>query len=332
MPVQLGGDMTDAKNALSVEGLTEAYRMMALIRRFEELTAKAYTLQKVKGFCHLSIGQEAVAVGATMCLEKDDTIVSAYREHGHILARGATPRAVMSELFGKSTGCTHGVGGSMHLSDKSLNFFGGFGIVGAHVPLATGAAFAAKYRGEDNVALTYIGDGAMQQGAVYEAMELATLWNLPCVLLIENNYYAMGTALDRYSFLTDLSKRGAGVGMKHWQFDGFDVQVVYDNVKRAVDHARSGKGPVIIEALTYRYRGHSMSDPAKYRKDGELEDAQSRDCLQKAEDDLAALGVDAAVCEKIRAEVNVIAQDAFDYADKSPVPDPATLYDYTYAG
>ncbi len=228
--------MTDgsATPEVTKERLLAWYRQMASIRRVEELAAKAYTQRKILGFCHLYIGQEAVAVGASAALRPDDVVVSAYRDHGHILARGVSARAMMAELFGKDTGVTRGVGGSMHLADREANFWGGYGIVGGHVNLAVGAGFAARYRGEDNVALVYFGDGAAQQGAFFESMLLAQLWKLPVIFLCENNYYAMGTSIERYSAVLDMSIRGDGVGMKRWQFQGFDVVEVYENVARAV--------------------------------------------------------------------------------------------------
>jgi pyruvate dehydrogenase E1 component alpha subunit len=325
--------MADEPNmAVTREQLLEWYRMMRLIRRFEELSAKAYTLKKIKGFCHLYIGQEAVCVGANAALQADDYVIGAYRDHGQILARGADPKAIMAELFGKATGVCHGIGGSMHLVSKQHEFWGGYGIVGGHVPLCTGAAFAAKYSGDDKVSLVYFGDGAAQQGAFYEALELAQLWKLPAIFLCENNYYAMGTSLDRQSFLTDMSRRGDGVGMKRWQFEAFDVVDVYNNVKRAVDHARSGEGPVILEAVTYRYRGHSMSDPAKYRAKGELEEKKKADSLKLAEKRLIEeYGVAQEEIDTIIADVKAEAQAAYTFAENSPLPDPAKLYDYTYA-
>lgn len=325
--------MTDGSPTPKVtkEQLLQWYRQMALIRRTEELAAKAYSQRKILGFCHLYIGQEAVAVGASAALEPDDVVVSAYRDHGHILARGTPPRAVLAELFGRETGITAGVGGSMHLADKERNFWGGYGIVGGHITLAVGAAFAARYRGEDKVSLVYFGDGAAQQGAFFESLLLAQLWKLPVVFLCENNYYAMGTSIERYSAVQDMSVRADGVGMKRWQFQGFDVAEVYDNVQRAVEHARSGEGPVLLEAVTYRYRGHSMSDPAKYRREGELDEVRKRDALDLAAARLDELGVTSDELEAIRDEVDAEAQDAYDFADGSPEPDPAKLYDYTYA-
>ncbi|MEO0601948.1 MAG: pyruvate dehydrogenase (acetyl-transferring) E1 component subunit alpha [Myxococcota bacterium] len=315
---------------VSRDQLLAWYKQMALIRRVEELAAKAYTQRKILGFCHLYIGQEAVAVGGIAALQPSDTIVTAYRDHGHAIAAGVTPRAVMAELFGKRDGVAHGIGGSMHMGSAEHNFFGGYGIVGGHVPLAAGAAFAARYRGEDNVALCYLGDGAAQQGAFFEALALSTLWNLPAVYIVENNYYAMGTSLERQSYLTDMSRRGDGVGMKRWQFEGFDVADVYRNVKAAVDHARSGKGPVILEAVTYRYRGHSMSDPAKYRKEGELEAKKEQDSLKLARMALGGMGVSESQLDEIVTEVGQIAQDSYDFAEQAEIPDPAKLYDYTY--
>jgi pyruvate dehydrogenase E1 component alpha subunit len=317
---------------VGTEQLLAWYRQMSLIRRVEELAAKAYTQRKILGFCHLYIGQEAVAVGATAAIRPEDYVVTAYRDHGHALARGITPRQIMAELFGKATGIAKGIGGSMHMGSAEHNFFGGYGIVGGHVPLAAGAAFAAKYRGEDRVSLCYFGDGAAQQGVFFEALALSQLWKLPSVYLCENNYYAMGTSLERQSFLTDMSRRGDGVGMRRWQFHGFDVLEVYRNVRRAVEYARSGQGPVILEAITYRYRGHSMSDPAKYRKEGELDGFKQKDALKSAADRLRAeYGADQATLDAITQDVEREAQDAYDFAEQSPLPDPAKLYDYTYA-
>ncbi|MEQ1500733.1 MAG: pyruvate dehydrogenase (acetyl-transferring) E1 component subunit alpha [Myxococcota bacterium] len=317
--------------AIPRDDLLAWYRQMLLIRRVEELAAKAYTQRKILGFCHLYIGQEAVAVGATAALRPEDTVVTAYRDHGHAIARGVTAREVMAELFGRSTGIAKGIGGSMHMGTAAHNFMGGYGIVGGHVPLASGAAFASKYRNDGTVAMCYFGDGAAQQGVFFEALALSQLWKLPAVYLCENNYYAMGTSLERQSFLTDMSRRGDGVGMRRWQFHGFDVTEVYRNVKRAVDYARAGNGPVILEAITYRYRGHSMSDPAKYRKEGELDQFKQRDCLKNAAEMLLAQGLDQAALDKLKEEVDHEAQDAYDFADASPIPDPKTLYDFTYA-
>jgi pyruvate dehydrogenase E1 component alpha subunit len=312
------------------EQLLEWYRQMYLIRRFEELAAKAYTQRKIMGFCHLYIGQEAVAVGATAALKPEDVMVGAYRIHGQVLARGATPRSVMAELFGRQGGICQGVGGSMHMADPKINFFGGFGIVGGHVPLAVGAAFASKYRNDGGVSLVYFGDGASHQGAFFEAMALAQLWRLPCIFLLENNYYAMGTSLERQSYITDLCRRADGVGMERSQVSGFDVVEMHDAVSAAAAKCRAGEGPIFIEAITYRYRGHSMSDPAKYRKEGELENMKKQDCLFLAEQRLKDdHGVSEDRLAALRDEVNAVCQDAYDFADAAPWPDPQRLYDFT---
>ncbi len=308
------------------------YRQMAIIRRVEELAAKAYTQRKIVGFCHLYIGQEAVAVGGIAALQPSDPVVTAYRDHGHALARGIEPRKVLAELFGKAEGIAHGIGGSMHMGSAAHNFYGGYGIVGGHVPLAAGAAFASAYRSDGAVCLCFLGDGAAQQGAFFEALALSQLWKLPVVYVVENNYYAMGTSLERQSFLTDMSRRGDGVGMRRWQFGAFDVVDVFRNVKRAVDHARAGHGPVIVEAVTYRWRGHSMSDPAKYRKTGELDEYKAKDGLKAAIERLQSEhGVDEATLEKIKEEVESVAQDAYTFAEEAALPDETKLYDYTYA-
>ena len=312
--------------------LTHMYRQMALIRRLEELAAKAYTLQKIKGFCHLYIGMEAVAVGTAEAITNDDYMVTAYREHGQYIAKGGSPDGMMAELFGKETGCTKGVGGSMHLSNKDINFFGGYGIVGGHIPLAVGAAFASKYREDGRVAVCFFGDGAAQQGAFFESLALAQLWKLPVVFLCENNFYAMGTSLERQSYLTDMSARADGLGMKRWQFRGFDVLEVFDNVTKAVEHARSGQGPVMLEAITYRYRGHSMSDPAKYRKPGELEEKKKEDSIDLAAERLKdAFGVTDEELNEIQASVEAEAQAAYTFADESPIPNMEDLYKYVFA-
>lgn len=312
--------------------LLEMYEGMAMIRRVEELAAKAYTMRKILGFCHLYIGQEAVAVGAVQAMNPDDQLITAYRLHGHALAKGLSAESVLAELFGKSTGAAKGVGGSMHMASREKEFWGGYGIVGAHVPLGAGAAFANKYRGDGRVSVTFLGDGAAQQGAFYEAIAMSQLWKLPAVYVVENNYYAMGTSLERQSYLTDMSKRGAGVGMTHWQFEAYDVVDVYANLKHAIEHARSGEGPVLLEAVTYRYRGHSMSDPAKYRKEGELEGKKKEhDGLKLAERRLAEMGVTEDQIADIKERVKVKAQAAYDFAEESPEPDPVHLYDYTYA-
>lgn len=317
--------------ALTAEGLLDLYREMALIRRVEELAAKAYTLRKILGFCHLYIGQEAVAVGAAAST-KDDYWIAAYREHGHAMAKGVTPRAVMAELFGKATGCSQGQGGSMHMFDQDHRFMGGYGIVGGHVPLANGVGWAIKHRNEGRVCVCFFGDGAANQGAFFEALCLAQLYKLPVVFVCENNFYAMGTAITRYSAVTDMSLRANGVGMAREQILGFDVEVVRERIAAAAAHARSGQGPVLVEVVTYRYRGHSMSDPAKYRTKEEVKEKKESDCLKLTEARLKNdFGVTPKQLRAVRDEVEAAAQDAYDFAESSPVPDPAKLYDYVYA-
>ncbi|MBL8619628.1 MAG: pyruvate dehydrogenase (acetyl-transferring) E1 component subunit alpha [Deltaproteobacteria bacterium] len=312
--------------------LLRLYRQMVLIRRLEELAAKAYTQRKILGFCHLYIGQESVAVGAAASTA-GDYWMAAYREHGHALAKGTSARAVMAELYGRQGGSSRGLGGSMHIFDREHDFLGGYGIVGAHVPLAAGVAFAAKYRGEGRVALCYFGDGAAHQGAFFEALCLAQLYKVPAVFICENNFYAMGTPLHRQSALADMSLRAEGIGMARDSFEGFDVELVRERVGRAVDFARSGQGPVMLEIVTYRHRGHSMSDPAKYRPAGELEQRkQESDPLKITERRLREdFGVTDADLDALTASVEAECEDAVAFAEQSPVPDPADLYRYTYA-
>lgn len=313
------------------ESLSHLYREMLLIRRVEELAAKAYTQRKILGFCHLYIGQESVAVGAAAST-KNDYWMTAYREHGQAMAKGMSARTMMAELFGRETGSSKGQGGSMHLFDKENDFMGGYGIVGGHVPLATGVAWAAKQRKENRVCVCFFGDGAANQGAFFEALCLAQLFKLPVVFICENNFYAMGTPLHRQSAVTDMSLRALGVGMIREQFEGFDVEVVRDRVAAAADFARAGNGPVLLEIVTYRHRGHSMSDPAKYRPDGELDEKKKSDPIAITKERLIGdFGMSEADIEAIHESVEAEAQDAWEFAHDSPIPDESTLYDYTYA-
>jgi pyruvate dehydrogenase E1 component alpha subunit len=312
--------------------LLHLYERMYAIRRVEEMAARAYTQRKILGFCHLYIGQESVAVGAAAACKPEDHWITGYREHGQAMAKGTSARAVMAELYGKATGSSRGLGGSMHIFDASVNFMGGYGIVGAHVPLAVGVAWGLKAKSTGGVAVCFFGDGAAHQGAFFEALCLAQLYTLPVVFLCENNYYAMGTSIERQSYLLDMSLRGRGVGMVREQFQAFDVELVRDRVGAAVEFARSGKGPVILEAVTYRFRGHSMSDPAKYRKEGELEAKKQTDPLliteKRLREDFAATDPE---LEAIRQKVEAEAEDAVRFAEESPIPNPADLYNYTYA-
>ena len=321
----------DPLPALSKAGLLGLWEQMLLIRRVEEMAAKAYTERKILGFCHLYIGQESVAVGAAAACRPEDRWITGYREHGQAIAKGVSPRSMMAELFGKATGTTKGLGGSMHIFDKNVHFMGGYGIVGAQCALGTGVAWSLKHLKTDAVCLCWFGDGAANQGAFFEAMCLAQLYKLPIVFVCENNYYAMGTAVDRQSAITDMSERGLGVGMVREQFEGFDVEHVRQRMSAAIEFARSGQGPVIVEVVTYRHRGHSMSDPAKYRKPGELEEKKKSDPVMITEQRVRALGATEAELEAIRDRVEHTAKDAYEFADASPVPDPADLYHYTYA-
>ncbi len=310
-----------------------AYRDMLLIRRFEEKAGQMYGMGLIGGFCHLYIGQEAVVVGMQMALKDGDAVITGYRDHGHMLAAGMDPKGVMAELTGRAHGYSKGKGGSMHMFSAEKGFFGGHGIVAAQVPLGTGLAFASKYRGKDNVSLTYFGDGAANQGQVYESFNMAKLWLLPAIYIIENNQYAMGTAITRSSATTDLSKRGLSFNIPGEQVDGMDVRAV----KAAADHAtkwcREGNGPIILEMMTYRYRGHSMSDPAKYRTREEVEKMRTdHDPIEQvrlraiekkwaSEDDL----------KKIDAKVREIVNEAAEFATNDPEPDPSELYTDIYA-
>ena len=321
----------DLNVPITKEELLELYKEMRLIRKVEQLTAKAYTLKKILGFCHLYIGQESVAVGAAAST-KDDYWISAYREHGHALAKGMDANSVMAEMFGKETGCVKGLGGSMHLFDSDCKFMGGWGIVGGHVPLANGVGWAIKHRKEERVCVCYFGDGAMHQGAFFEALCLAQLYKLPCIFICENNFYAMGTSLDRQSAITDLHKRADGVGMKNEQFEGFDVEVVRQKIAEAREYAVAGNGPVLLEVITYRHRGHSMSDPAKYRPDGELEEKKKSDPLAITEARLTEdFGMTAAELKAVQKEVDKVANDSYTFAEQSADPDPKTIYDFVYA-
>ncbi len=309
------------------EHLLQAYRSMLLIRRFEEKAGQLYGMGLIGGFCHLYIGQEAVVVGMQMALEQGDLIVTSYRDHGHMLASGMDPRGVMAELTGRATGYSRGKGGSMHMFSKEKNFFGGHGIVGAQVSIGTGLGFSNWYRGNDRVALTYFGEGASNQGQVFESFNLAALMKLPVVYIIENNKYGMGTSVERASASKDLSKNGAPWGIPGVQVDGMDVLAVREAGAQAVAHCRAGKGPFLLEMKTYRYRGHSMSDPARYRTREEVQMMRTQhDCLENARHKLDSLGVDEAEVKKIDDAIKRQVQDAADFAQQSPEPDLSELY------
>jgi pyruvate dehydrogenase E1 component alpha subunit len=304
------------------------YREMLLIRRFEEKAGQLYGMGKIAGFCHLYIGQEAVVVGMQSCLKDGDQVITGYRDHGHMLACGMDPSGVMAELTGRIGGLSKGKGGSMHMFSKEKNFYGGHGIVGAQVPLGTGLAFANKYRGLDTVSVAYFGDGAANQGQVYEAFNMASLWKLPVIYVIENNMYAMGTSVERHASETELYKRGISFEIEGEEVDGMDVLAVREAGEKAVKHARSGKGPYILEMKTYRYRGHSMSDPAKYRKREEVDDIRTHhDPIEGLKGQILEQGH--ATEDELKAidnEIKAIVKDAADFSLESPEPDPSELW------
>jgi pyruvate dehydrogenase E1 component alpha subunit len=309
-------------------------RQMLLIRRFEEKAGEAYSLGKIGGFCHLYIGQEAVAVGAIAALRPDDYVTTAYRDHGHALARGMSARAVMAELFGKAAGCSGGKGGSMHLFDASLNLLGGHGIVGSHIPIAAGAAFAIKYRGGDQVSVCFFGEAAVNIGAFHETLNMASLWDLPAIFICENNGYGMGTAVSRASAVANLSARGTAYDMPEEAVDGQDVFAVLAAVERAVGRARKESVPTLLEIRTYRYVGHSMSDAAHgtYRTKEEVEEYRRRDPIRILADRMKAGGLlDEGGMEALEAEVREEVDDAYRFADESPDPDPSALFTDVYA-
>ncbi|MBA3344561.1 MAG: pyruvate dehydrogenase (acetyl-transferring) E1 component subunit alpha [Gemmatimonadales bacterium] len=316
----------------------EAYRgwlqQMLLIRRFEEKAGEAYSLGKIGGFCHLYIGQEAVAVGSLAALGPDDYITCSYREHGHALARGISARAVMAELFGKAAGCSGGKGGSMHLFDASIGFLGGHGIVGAHIPLATGMAFAAKYRETDQVAVCYFGEAAVNNGAFHEALNMAALWKLPAIYICENNRYGMGTALERASAIYDISERACSYDMANEVVDGQDVLVMHAAMERAVQRARGQKLPTLLEVRTYRFMGHSMSDPihGHYRTREEVEDQRKRDPIAVWSQRLVAEGLmDEASVKTMDKRMLEEVEDAYQFAEQAPEPEGDVLFRDVYA-
>ncbi|MBM3582966.1 MAG: pyruvate dehydrogenase (acetyl-transferring) E1 component subunit alpha [Alphaproteobacteria bacterium] len=300
---------------------------MLLMRRFEERAGQMYGMGLIGGFCHLYIGQEAVVVGLEHAIEPTDYVITSYRDHAHMLARGMDPKGVMAELTGRAGGYSKGKGGSMHMFSTEKRFFGGHGIVGAQVPLGAGLAFAAKYRDQGAVCLTYFGEGASNQGQVYESFNMASLWKLPVVFVIENNQYAMGTSITRAKAGTELHQRGEAFGIPGVIADGMDVIAIRAAGDEVVGHARSGKGPILLEARTYRYRGHSMSDPAKYRTKEEVTKMRAeRDPIEQVRARIVEGGhADDAALKEIDREVKVIVAEAAEFAQQSPEPDPAKL-------
>jgi pyruvate dehydrogenase E1 component alpha subunit len=314
------------------EELLRLYRSMLLIRRFEEKAGQMYGMGLIGGFCHLYIGEEAVVTGVMAAVEEGDTIITSYRDHGHMLACGMDPKGVMAELTGRRTGYSKGKGGSMHMFSREKNFFGGHGIVGAQVPIGTGLAFAHRYRDNGRVSVTFLGDGAMNQGQVYESFNMAELWKLPVVYVIENNKYGMGTSVARSSASADLFSRGAPFNIPGHQVDGMNVLAVKAAAEEAVAYVRSGKGPYILEMQTYRYRGHSMSDPAKYRSKDEVSRMrQEHDPIDQIKKRLIDGNLaDEARLKEIDKEIKDVVTAAADFAQQSPEPDPAELWTDVY--
>jgi pyruvate dehydrogenase E1 component alpha subunit len=311
--------------------LADLYRTMLVIRRVEEECARAYAQGKIGGFLHLYIGQEAVGVGAIAALEPGDSVVGTYRDHGLAIAKGTPARAVLAELFGKVTGCSKGLGGSMHLFDAERQMYGGWGIVGAHIPLAAGIAFASKYRGDGRVTLCFFGDGATAIGGFHEALTLAGIWKLPIVFICENNEWSMGTPNARTMPVEDVTTKAAGYGMAKDRFFVEDVLHVEERIGEAVRRAREEGTPTLVEVRTYRFRGHSMSDPGKYRTQAELEEHKKRDPLARARHDLEAAGLGERA-KQIEAEVEREVEAAVRFAEESPEPGPDLLEQVTYAG
>ena len=304
------------------------YKEMLLIRRFEEKAGQLYGMGLIAGFCHLYIGQEALVVGMHNVIKDIDKSVTSYRDHGHILLAGTDPKAIMAELTGRATGCSKGKGGSMHMFDIENNFYGGHGIVGAQVPVGTGMAFSSKYKDDGSIVLTYFGDGALNQGQVYESFNMASLWKLPVIYIVENNRYSMGTSIERHCSVKDLSKKGESFGIPGIKIDAMNILEVMKKGKEAVEFVRSGKGPILIEMETYRYRGHSMSDPGNYRtKDEVAEMRQEHDPI----DSYKAYLLKNKLCDEkdlkaIDKEVKLIVEEAAEFAKNSPEPDPSELY------
>ena len=318
---------TKAAPKASKDELLKYYRDMLLIRRFEERAGQLYGMGLIAGFCHLYIGQEAVVVGAKAAMNDGDQMITGYRDHGHMLALDMTPEGVMAELTGRIGGYSKGKGGSMHMFSKEKKFYGGHGIVGAQVPIGAGLAFANKYLENNAVCLAFFGDGASNQGQVYEAFNMAKLWDLPVVFVIENNQYAMGTSVERASAETELFKRGISFEIPGEEVDGMDVLAVREASKKAIDHARSGKGPMILEMKTYRYRGHSMSDPAKYRSRDEVQEyRKTRDPIERMKPMLEEAGISEDDLKAIDKEIKEIVSKAADFAQESPEPDPSELW------
>ena len=322
-----GALVADGAGELGADRLRRAWADMLLIRRFEEQAGALYGMGLIGGFCHLYIGQEAVVVGVQMALEPGDQVVTSYRDHGHMLATGMDPKGVMAELTGRATGYSRGKGGSMHMFSREQNFFGGHGIVGAQVPIGTGLAFANRYRQNRGVSVTYFGEGASNQGQVFEAFNMAALMKLPAVYVIENNRYGMGTSVERASASRDLSQNGAPWGIPGRRVDGMDVIAVHQVAAEAIAHCRAGQGPFLIEAQTYRYRGHSMSDPAKYRTRDEVDEMRAtHDAIESAKRRLIEQGTSEDDLKAEEQRIRKRVADAVQFAKDSPEPDEHDLW------
>ncbi len=309
----------------------EWYRTMMLVRRFEEKAAQLYGKQKIKGFCHLYIGQEALVAAMKTALSPEDKIITAYRDHGHALALGMTPNSVMAELYGKATGCSGGKGGSMHMFSKEHHFFGGHGIVGAQIPLAAGMALAEQYNGTKNVSVCYFGDGAARQGALHEAFNMAMLWKLPVIFICENNEYAMGTSVARTTNMLDIYKIGSAYDMPSYQIDGMKCETVHEAMFQAAEEARKGNGPTFLEIKTYRYRGQSMSDPASYRTKEELAEYKEKDPIETTKATiLKNKFATEAELDAIEETINQQVEESVTFAEESPLPDASLLFRDVY--
>jgi len=313
------------------EEYLKSFRDMLLIRRFEEKCGQLYGMGEIGGFCHLYIGQEAVISAVDIVKQKEDSTITSYRDHAHIILAGTEPKYVLAELMGRATGCSKGKGGSMHLFDVPNKFYGGHGIVGSQVPIGTGLAFAEKYNGTNNICFTFLGDGAVNQGQVYEAFNMAALWGLPVVYIIENNEYSMGTSVARSTFMRDLYKKGESFGIKGFQLNGMDFEEMYNGVKQAAEYVRETGQPLILEVKTYRYRGHSMSDPAKYRSKEEVEAYKERDPVARIRKVILDNNyANEADLKEIEQSVKEIIKEAIEFSENSPLPSEGELYTEVY--
>ncbi len=332
-PARHNGEAEPRSNAAAIdtETLQAWYRKMVLIRTFEEHARAAYQQGKIGGFLHLYIGEEAIAVGAIQALKPEDHIVTHYRDHGHAIARGLDPKRLMAELYGKETGVAKGRGGSMHFADTSLNFWGGYAIVAGHLTIAVGLALAAQRAGEKRVATVFFGDGSTDNGQFYECLNLAAVWKLPVVFICENNQFGMGVAINKASAVTNVYEKACMANIPAQQVDGMDAVAVYEAVSKAAEEARNGGGPRFVEALCYRYQGHSVADPDKYRDKDTIDEWKKRDAIERVKNRLLERGVSTETLEAIDADVQSEIKDIVAYAENSPAPDVSTLFDHLYA-